>query len=98
MAWRPEVRHSAHRPAPRLRRGPRACAALAQVRVKMGVMERTRGEAFAQLGVRIPKSLHRAVIFHCVATDLRLMDFVTRALEERLAKVHRRARHKRRGD
>ena len=60
-------------------------------------MRRTGEEAFAQLGVRIPKSLHRAVIFHCVATDVRLMDFVVRALEERLAKVrHRRARRKRR--
>jgi len=59
-------------------------------------MRRTGGEAFVQLGVRVPKSLHRTVIFHCVATDVRLMDFVVRALEERLAKVqHRRARRKR---
>jgi hypothetical protein len=69
---------------------------LGHVRVKMGDDVAQRGEAFdfVQLSARVPKSLRRAVMFHCMETDVTLLDFVVGALEERLAKVRRRARNK----
>jgi hypothetical protein len=66
------------------------------VRVKMGDDTAQGGDAFdfVTLGARVPKSLHRAVMFHCIETDVTLMDFVVGALEERLAKVRQRACNK----
>lgn len=42
-------------------------------------------ETLVQLATRIPKPLHRAVKMHCTATDQSVMDFTTKALEEKLA-------------
>jgi hypothetical protein len=39
-----------------------------------------------QLATRIPKALHRELRLHCVYEDVRLMDFVLQALEEKLAR------------
>jgi len=38
-----------------------------------------------QLATRIPKSLHRQLRLHCVTADTSVMDFVMRAIEEKLA-------------
>jgi predicted HicB family RNase H-like nuclease len=47
-----------------------------------------RGEAVAwdQLATRIPKSLHRALKLRCVTVGTSVMDFVTKAIEEKLAR------------
>ena len=37
------------------------------------------------LATRIPKALHRKLRLHCVYADIPLMDFVWKALEEKLA-------------
>jgi predicted HicB family RNase H-like nuclease len=42
------------------------------------------GEVWAQLATRIPKTLHRQMKLHCVRTEQSVMDFVTKALQERL--------------
>jgi len=39
-----------------------------------------------QLATRIPKALHRELRLHCVSREIRLMDFVWQALEEKLAR------------
>ena len=39
-----------------------------------------------QLTTRIPKALHRELRLHCVSREIRLMDFVWKALEEKLAR------------
>jgi hypothetical protein len=39
-----------------------------------------------QLTTRIPKALHRELRLHCVYADIPLMDFVWKALEEKLAR------------
>jgi len=44
------------------------------------------------LACRVPKSLHHALKVHCVENQMQLMDFVIRALEERLAKESRKPR------
>ena len=38
-----------------------------------------------QLATRIPKSLHRELRLHCVTVDTSVMDFVVKAIEEKLA-------------
>jgi hypothetical protein len=47
-----------------------------------------RGEAvvWVELATRIPKSLHRALKLHCVSTETSVMEFVTKAIEEKLAR------------
>jgi hypothetical protein len=40
-----------------------------------------------QLATRIPKALHRELRLHCVSKEIRLMDFVWQALEEKLARL-----------
>jgi hypothetical protein len=57
-----------------------------------------RGEAvvWVELATRIPKSLHRALKLHCVTAETSVMEFVTKAIEEKLART-RRALAKRRG-
>ena len=39
-----------------------------------------------QLSTRIPKALHQELRLHCVSKEIRLMDFVWKALEEKLAR------------
>jgi hypothetical protein len=51
---------------------------------------------WVQLTTRIPKALHRELKLHCVTAETPVMDFVTKAIEEKLARS-RRAPAKRRG-
>jgi predicted HicB family RNase H-like nuclease len=44
-------------------------------------------EAWVQLATRIPKSLHRDLKLHCVTSETSVMDFVVRALEEKLGRT-----------
>lgn len=46
----------------------------------------TESEVWVQLATRIPKSLHRELKLHCVKSDVSVMDFVVRALEEKLTR------------
>jgi hypothetical protein len=39
------------------------------------------------LATRIPKALHRKLRLHCVYEEIPLMDFVRKALEEKLARA-----------
>jgi predicted HicB family RNase H-like nuclease len=41
---------------------------------------------WVQLATRIPKSLHRDLKVHCVTASTSVMDFVTKAIEEKLAR------------
>jgi predicted HicB family RNase H-like nuclease len=50
---------------------------------------------WVQLATRIPKPLHRELRLHCVTTETSVMDFVVKALEEKLA--HSGGAPKRRG-
>jgi predicted HicB family RNase H-like nuclease len=38
-----------------------------------------------QLATRIPKALHRELKLHCVTAETSVMDFVMKAIEEKLA-------------
>lgn len=38
-----------------------------------------------QLATRIPTALHKALKLHCVANSVSVMEFVTAAIEEKLA-------------
>jgi hypothetical protein len=49
-------------------------------------MVRPEELVWVQLATRIPKALHRKLRLHCVSKDIRLMDFVWKALEEKLAR------------
>lgn len=40
-----------------------------------------------QLATRIPRELHRTLKIHCAETDEPVMDFITRAITNELAKV-----------
>jgi hypothetical protein len=44
---------------------------------------------WTQLATRIPKTLHRDLKLHCVEADTSVMEFVTKAIEEKLAKLQR---------
>ena len=46
----------------------------------------TESEVWVQLATRIPKSLHRELKLHCVKSDTSVMDFVVKALEEKLGR------------
>jgi hypothetical protein len=50
-------------------------------------MEHTEDEACDQRATRIPKALHRRLRLHCVITETSMMDFVTMALREKLARL-----------
>ena len=41
---------------------------------------------WVQLATRIPKSLHRELKLRCVTTETSVMDFIVKALEEKLAR------------
>ena len=43
-------------------------------------------EVWVQLATRIPKNLHRELKLHCVKSDVSVMDFVVKALEEKLSR------------
>jgi predicted HicB family RNase H-like nuclease len=43
-------------------------------------------EPWTQLATRIPKELHRHLKLHCVTNDTSVMEFVVKAIEERLRK------------
>ena len=49
-------------------------------------MARREDQVWVQLATRIPKTLHRELRLHCVYAEISLMDFVLKALEERLAR------------
>ena len=46
----------------------------------------TAHEAWTQLATRIPKELHRRLKLHCVTHDTSVMEFVTKAIEEKLGR------------
>ena len=46
-------------------------------------------EPVAGLSTRIPKDLHRRLRLHCVTHDIAVQDFVTQAIEEKLARKTR---------
>jgi hypothetical protein len=48
-------------------------------------MARDESVVWIQLATRIPKSLHRDLKLHCVTVDTSVMDFVVKAIEEKLA-------------
>ena len=43
-----------------------------------------KGEVWVQLATRIPKALHRDLKLHCVEAETSVMEFVTKAIEEKL--------------
>jgi hypothetical protein len=53
------------------------------------------GEVWVQLATRIPKALHRELKLHCVRTDVSVMEFVVKALEEKLARESGKAERRR---
>jgi predicted HicB family RNase H-like nuclease len=53
------------------------------------------GEVWVQLATRIPKALHRELKLHCVRTDVSVMEFVVKALEEKLAREAGRGERRR---
>ena len=48
-------------------------------------MEHDEDEPLTQLSTRIPKALHRKLRLHSVMTGTSVIDFVTMALQEKLA-------------
>jgi hypothetical protein len=40
---------------------------------------------WVQLATRIPKALHRELRVHCVRREIAIMEFVTKAIQEKLA-------------
>jgi len=53
-------------------------------------MARAEEEAQTHLATRIPKELHRRLRLHCVTRELSVMEYVTQAIREKLAKEGRR--------
>jgi predicted HicB family RNase H-like nuclease len=49
-------------------------------------------DVWVQLATRIPKELHRRLKLHCVTHDVSVMEFVVRALEDKLAREAGRKR------
>jgi predicted HicB family RNase H-like nuclease len=49
-------------------------------------MARSEDVVWVQLATRIPKSLHRVLRLHCVTTETSVMEFVTKAIQEKLAR------------
>jgi hypothetical protein len=50
-------------------------------------MAASEAVVWVQLTTRIPKALHRELKLHCVTTETPVMDFVTKAIEEKLARA-----------
>jgi predicted HicB family RNase H-like nuclease len=55
----------------------------------------SEGEIWVQLATRIPKHLHRELKLHCVQSDVSVMDFVVKALTEKLQREAGRSRRAR---
>jgi predicted HicB family RNase H-like nuclease len=49
-------------------------------------MARREEYVWVQLATRIPKALHRELKLHCTYAEISVMDFVSKALEEKLAR------------
>ena len=49
-------------------------------------MARREEFVWVQLATRIPKALHQKLRLHCMYEEMPLMDFVWKALEEKLAR------------
>jgi predicted HicB family RNase H-like nuclease len=47
-------------------------------------------EPWSQLATRIPKGLHRRLKLYCVEREVSVMDFVTKAVREKLAREGKR--------
>jgi len=43
-----------------------------------------KDEVWVQLATRIPKALHRDLKLHCVEAETSVMEFVTKAIQEKL--------------
>ena len=43
-------------------------------------------EPWTQLSTRVPKALHHRLRLHCVIAETSVMDFVTAAIQEKLAR------------
>ena len=56
----------------------------------------TDGEVWVQLATRIPKVLHRELKLHCGKNDVSVMEFVVKALEEKLGRDQARGGERRR--
>ena len=52
-------------------------------------------EVWVQLATRIPKHLHRELKLHCVKSDVSVMEFVVKALEEKLQREGKTERRRR---
>jgi hypothetical protein len=52
-------------------------------------MAESEAVVWVQLATRIPKPLHRELKLHCVTAETSVMDFVVKALEEKLARSGR---------
>ena len=46
-------------------------------------------DVWVQLATRIPKQLHRELKLHCVSAETSVMEFVIKAIEEKLARAQR---------
>ena len=57
--------------------------------------KRVSDREWGHLATRIQRSLHRRVKVHCVEQDKQMLDFITAALEEKLARDTRRQRARR---
>jgi len=55
----------------------------------------TDQEVWVQLATRIPKHLHRELKLHCVKSDVSVMEFVVKALEEKLQREAGRGERRR---
>jgi predicted HicB family RNase H-like nuclease len=55
----------------------------------------SEGEVWVQLATRIPKHLHRELKLHCVKSDVSVMEFVVKALEEKLQRESGRGERRR---
>ena len=44
-------------------------------------------DVWVQLATRIPKDLHRALKLHCVKSDVSVMEFVVKAIEDKLGRA-----------
>ena len=49
-------------------------------------MTQREAVVWVQLATRIPKALHRELKLHCVTAETSVMDFVVKALQEKLAR------------
>ena len=52
-------------------------------------------EVWVQLATRIPKHLHRELKLHCVKSDVSVMEFVVKAVGEKLQREEGRGERRR---